>query len=335
MTFTLPTFLFWMLTTLLPAVRAGDGGTGPMMYASIYRNVKTAAWTRQDLVLTGLAISGDRGKSWRSVGVRNAGVLDFFVDPADRSAILLACTNGLERSGDGGKSWKLVSPWYAAPVTKVLPLPGERHRFLIGAADGLYLFDAETESWKDASDGMRTPGERHINMLLAGGETLAAGTEDGIFLSTDRGASWRKIALEGMAVRSLARHPSRPDLWAAATAREGIFVSEDGGRTFEPRCSGLLGLQMFCVAFDPADARTLYCSGAGYGMYRSGDLGRHWDISSRGLTNFTVTALCVDPDDSRVVYAGTKSGTFVTRNKGERWESFTLPTAHVTSLRIE
>lgn len=92
---------------------------------------------------------------------------------------------------------------------------------------------------------------------------------------------------------------------------------------------------MFCAVFDPSDGRTLYCSGAGYGIYRSGDLGRTWDLRSRGLTNFTVTALCVDPADSRIVYAGTKSGSFVTRDKGERWESFTLATAHIMTIRFE
>jgi hypothetical protein len=144
--------------------------------------------------------------------------------------------------------------------------------------------------------------------LLPAGDRMYAGvSEAGLFLSDDRGATWRSVpALDehpdrehwqpgagGLCAHSLlrdARDPRR--LWVGISAA-GVFRSDDGGETFVARNEGIDALQgeedggagAYCVhglAHDPSHADRIYRQDH-RGVYRSDDGGDHWTLIEAGL----------------------------------------------------
>jgi photosystem II stability/assembly factor-like uncharacterized protein len=56
----------------------------------------------------------------------------------------------------------------------------------------------------------------------------------------------------------------------------GVAISEDRGKTWEPRNSGLPSTNVWSVAFDPARPGRLYASVHAEAIYVSADMGRTW-----------------------------------------------------------
>lgn len=78
----------------------------------------------------------------------------------------------------------------------------------------------------------------------------------GINRTDDRGQSWRHVAAKGVTgdLFHLAVHPTEPDLVALVT-RDGLFLSRDGGETFQP-VDGVG--QVTSVAFHPDGKHLLF-----------------------------------------------------------------------------
>src|SRR5262245_23011696 len=107
-------------------------------------------------------------------------------------------------------------------------------------------------------------------------ETLYAGTQTGLFKSTNGGASWDKIN-SALSVFSIAINPRTPGTLYVSSY--GGFKSIDGGATWTPVSSGLPGL-------------------------------------GSSLPLVDVTALAIDPQNPETLYAGTRLGIYHTSNGG-------------------
>jgi photosystem II stability/assembly factor-like uncharacterized protein len=106
---------------------------------------------------------------------------------------------------------------------------------------------------------------------------------------------------------AFAVHPSDPDLVYAATDT-GVYVTTNGGGTWESRNDGLTHTVMHSIALDPTHPRTLY-AGSGSGvpggiLSKSTDGGDSWvDVTGR-IKALSIDSVAFDPTDTRVVYAG-------------------------------
>jgi photosystem II stability/assembly factor-like uncharacterized protein len=91
------------------------------------------------------------------------------------------------------------------------------------------------ESWTPAGSGL---GARSVVALAvdpSARQTVYAGADDGLYKSTDGGATWSKLAFPGRNVVALATDPAQPNvvLAIAVKDRQGlVFRSEDGGATW-------------------------------------------------------------------------------------------------------
>ena len=65
-------------------------------------------------------------------------------------------------------------------------------------------------------------------------KTMYAVTRDGVYRSEDAGARWTPASGIPRNAMAVAVHPRRPTEVYAATAEGGMFVSRDGGQTWEP-----------------------------------------------------------------------------------------------------
>jgi photosystem II stability/assembly factor-like uncharacterized protein len=141
---------------------------------------------------------------------------------------------------------------------------------------------------------------------------LYAGTESGIFKSTDGGSSWSLASASVLSPRCLAADPSdRFTLYAGSDA--GLFKSTDSGGHFSLVTE--VATPIAAIAFDQSNPPTVYAGGRGsqvsydYGsanVYTSSDAGQHWSVKNTLLVD-SIASLLAPSFDSLVspVIAGT------------------------------
>jgi len=172
--------------------------------------------------------------------------------------------------------------------------------------------------------------------------TLYAGTGDGLYQSTNGGASWRKVG-GGPRARALAIAPTAPRAFYAGTDGVGIVQSTDSGATWT--ATGLTSWYVNALAIDPGTPSTLYAgTSGGYdgtgggGVLQSTDSGATWTAVNTGLPGAGVTALAIDPTNPSTLYAGTGDGGFYrSTNSGASWNAVNagLNRAGVSALVID
>jgi hypothetical protein len=213
--------------------------------------------------------------------------------------------------------WERVHPGFSAPVYALLQDPAEPLVFLAGcdrqvvggvpSSGGLLRSGDGGNHWSDSTRGL--PQEATVTALAAAagiagraGPTLIAGTRNhGIFLSTDSGLSWhepgpaaqgKKLDWSLIEVQALAVLPAAPPATPPAIAIGsnglGVFVSEDGGGSWQERNQGLRTLTVQALA---ADGGELIAGTWFGGLFRSTDRGRSWTPRSREWNRATVSSL--------------------------------------------
>lgn len=144
------------------------------------------------------------------------------------------------------------------------------------------------QSWAPVKPGLH-PDVHQVAVCPAAPERVYVNTADAVFVSQDRGESWRHRA-EGLPCRygrAIAVHPEDPDCLLASVSRgpraEGtgrLFRSDDGGRAWAPPDGGFPettrdNVDTFQVAFDAGGAAWASVEDR---LYRSGDRGRNWRV---------------------------------------------------------
>ncbi len=151
----------------------------------------------------------------------------------------------------------------------------------------------------------------------------AAVQGDGVYKSTDAGASWDLI-LQKPSVAEVALDPTHADVVYVGT-RGGIQKSADGGQNWT-----ILGKEQGLpkdrlvekIVVASSDAQRLYAVAGG--IYISYDGGNSWSYAPQNLPAPTLFALTVDPSDKDIIYVGTGSlnnegGPFMSGDAGASW----------------
>ncbi|MEM8929866.1 MAG: hypothetical protein AAGE94_01760 [Acidobacteriota bacterium] len=189
------------------------------------------------------------------------------------------------------------------------------------------------------------------------GVLLAAGPE-GVYRSSDRGATWVK-AIEGLAQSNVLCLAPDGDSAILAGTNGGIYRSTDGGRVWD-RANGRIGStggplavlgRSTSTSMDSRTVRSLvslrrdgridYLAGTDEGIFHSGDMGSTWKPACRGLPNLdskTGTAdilvfSLIAGDRSGQVLAGTSAGVYESSDRGRSWQpcNLGLPETHPIS----
>ena len=98
--------------------------------------------------------------------------------------------------------------------------------------------------------------------------TLYAGTDHGVFKSTDGGAAWSAVntGLPSTGVDALAIDPATPSTLYAGGGG-GVFKSTDGGAAWSAINTGLTTPWVGALAIDPVTPSTLYAGTWGGGVF--------------------------------------------------------------------
>jgi photosystem II stability/assembly factor-like uncharacterized protein len=156
---------------------------------------------------------------------------------------------------------------------------------------------------------------------------LFAGTLQGVYRSSDSGATWAQISPAGSheihEIESLAVDPGNPDTVYAGTWHLP-WKTTNGGKTWRNIKQGLIvDSDVFSIIVDPQHPHIVYLSACS-GIYKSENAGILFHKIQGIPTEARRTrVLMQDPENRKIVYAGTTEGLYKTVNGGK---TFTLMT---------
>jgi photosystem II stability/assembly factor-like uncharacterized protein len=191
---------------------------------------------------------------------------------------------------------------------------------LIGTRKGVFLLspDASRSTWTLSDPMFLGHVAQHVVLDPRNGTRLMLADRTGhlgptVFYSDDLGASWReakqppafrggeRLARSVQAVFWLSPgHPDEPDVWYAGGSPQGLFVTRDGGDTWDavdgwndhpmwetwaewPEQNTPDGSMLHSVNIDPRDARHLYIGLSSGGVFESIDGGNDWRPLNAGV----------------------------------------------------
>ncbi len=275
--------------------------------------------------------SADGGSTWSATFI-NGPITSIVADPGSPGTAYYADGSGLHKSTDSGKNWSLTGPLVSGQPVLYGHLSLARGILYMRAGNGIFRSDDGARDWR--LTGSLPAGLSLDEAFLADptspSKLYAAGL-DGVFASTDDGATWRQLARglpplpfgETLEIFSLAADPSRPGVLYAGTYERGVAKSANGGERWrigvEP---GLSAGPVALFEIHPSRPDTSYVGLATRGdrSFRSTDGGRTWQPFARGLGRDGLFDLAFDPADPDRLYAANGAGLWESRDGGEAWD---------------
>ncbi len=191
---------------------------------------------------------------------------------------------------------------------------------------GLWISHDAGHTWHEAAFFTGQPIYA-LAQALADPHILFAGTLQGVYRSSDSGATWTQISPpdshEIHEIESLAIDPTNPEIVYAGTWHLP-WKTTDGGKTWRNIKQGLIvDSDVFSIIVDPDHPNIVYLSACS-GIYKSENAGTLFHKIQGIPTEARRTrVLMQDPENRQIVYAGTTEGLYKTVNGGK---TFTLMT---------
>lgn len=261
-----------------------------------------------------------------------------------------------------GLKFRNIGPFRGGRSVASTGVIGDPMLYYMGSTGGgVWKTDDAGITWKNISDGFFKTGsvgaiavaDSDPNVIYVGmGEHPVRGVMtshgDGVYKSTDAGATWTHVGLKNSRHISAIRiHPDNADVVYVAvqgavhgdSEDRGIYGSSDGGQTWEKLLYVDFTTGASDLSMDRNNPRILYAAmwdhrrlpwqvrsgGPGSALYKSTDSGKTWEKLSKGLPSaMGKTAIDVSPANSNVVYAnieaaGKEGGVYRSDDAGKSW----------------
>ncbi len=277
---------------------------------------------RNDVIAgAGIYRTTDGGKNWTYMGLRETKYISSIaIDPHDSNRVVVGALGdvfadspdrGVYRTTDGGKTWQKTL--YLTPSSGVSDLKVDPKNFAVQYA-GMWHF-------------------RRLPWTFTSG-----GTDDGLFKSTDGGATWTQLTGHGLPTGltgrvGLAVAPSDPRrVYALIESKDGIlWRSDDAGATWALVSKNTLVDQrpfyFSHVDVDPSDPDHVY--GVSEMLSESKDGGKTFKAIADDV-HVDYHAMWIAPNDPKRAIVGEDGGYALTLDGGDDWSfSENLPIGEV------
>jgi PKD repeat protein/photosystem II stability/assembly factor-like uncharacterized protein len=128
-------------------------------------------------------------------------------------------------------------------------------------------------------------------------------------------------------LNAIAFHPTNPDIIFVGAPSGGMWISHDGGVTWNSYCDNLPTLGVSSIAVDYTNPDVIYMGtgdrdagdAAGIGVLKSNDGGMTWANANAGIHNLKVARMIMHPTDHNTLYIASTGGIYKTTDAGQTW----------------
>src|SRR5579864_3827359 len=315
--------------------RSRDGGRTweavPTLHGKSIRALAISASDSKILVagaLDGVYRTADHGESWQRISPENHPELkqieSIAIDPVNPDIIYAGTWHLPWKTEDGGKNWHNIKKGVIddSDVFSIVIDHEQPANLYISACSGIYRSDSAGELFRKIQ-GIPYSARRTRSLRLdpVDHNIVYAGTTEGLWKTTDAGATWRRVTGPNVIVNDVLIDPRQPSHLLLATDRGGVLASTDGGATFTASNRGFSHRQVSALLVDPANDSVIYTGLLNDkefgGVFVSRDRGLSWTQTSTGLDGRDVLAL--RQTAAGTLIAGTDRGIFLLRKNVPRW----------------
>jgi photosystem II stability/assembly factor-like uncharacterized protein len=295
----------------------------------------------------GIDKTTDGGKTWTRLTSfsHSLSVISLAVDPTTPGVVYAGTLeDGVYKSQDGGGTWtKLDLYGFLSDVVNVaLKDPGDPNLLFVGTQGfGVQLSTDGGQTFAPRVNGLTNLNVTCLAFDPDSPEVLYAGTQNGLFKTTNGGSSWVPTALAGGLVTDISvdsgSHPRRIRI---TTYQLGVVISDNRGETVSYHSEGLTSPELTSIAVEQRSGgeRIWVTMRGGDGVAISDDLGVTWrSAAGSGLVNRNVNDLMLEPGTQRA-WIATDGGIAVSGDGGATWSAASagLPlNVPVTSLSFD
>jgi len=278
--------------------------------------------------------------------------------------VSFAQTHNIDTQALTEMRWRNVGPFRGGRTRALSGVPSQPNVFYVGAVNGgVWKSTDYGRTWQPIFDQQPTgsigamvvaPSDPQI-IYVGSGEGLHRpdlSVGDGIYKSTDAGATWTHLGLrDGQQISQMAVDPHDANRLFVAVAghpygpnpERGIYRSTDGAKTFEKVLYKNENIGAAGVVIDPSDPNVVYATlwearegpwenggwnGTGGGVFKSTDGGQTWNQLTGGLPDGIVQAyVSISASDPRRLFASvaTKDEVelYASSDAGATWHTVT------------
>ncbi|HET6274580.1 MAG TPA: hypothetical protein VFE16_01415 [Candidatus Cybelea sp.] len=324
--------------------------------------------------------SANGGQTWDAVFAKEgvAAIGAIAIDPTDNSTVWVGTGesnprndvsygDGVYKSTDGGDTWTNVGLKGTRYISRILVDPRNHNHVIVGAlgdvfADsserGVYVTDDGGKTWKQTLSVGPQSGASDLAMDAQNPSVLYAGiwkfqrrpwtftsggTEDGLYKSTDGGATWTELVGHGLPAAPVGRiglavAPSNGNrVYATIESNEGVlWRSDDAGATWtlvskDTRVNAR-PFYFSHVEVDPKNPDRVYA--LSFQVMLSTDGGKTFK-STADQVHSDFHAIWIAPNDPSRIMLGEDGGYVLTLDGGENWFfSMNLPIGQVYRVGV-
>lgn len=181
-------------------------------------------------------------------------------------------------------------------------------------------------TFNDASNGLPNTTYDYVYSLRVhptNSNIVYAGLYQGIYRSTNGGASWTQVSTH-LYNYAIAASPANPDV-AYCGGYTDMYKTTNAGISWFSASSGLDGNYYYGLAASPTLASHAYTA-CNAGFYRSTDTGANWFSSNQGICLGAILDFAVAPSSPATIYTEFEgTGVFKTVNNCSTWIKLPTP----------
>ena len=252
-------------------------------------------------------------------GEATAKIVDIAVDQA--GVIYAATPQVVFRSEDEGVNWESMQrglPSIASSLQSLNNLHLNSANDLLAGTSyyGIFKYITPIEKWESSTSGLTTQSVSSI--LINGRGDLLAGTESGLFVSTNQGNTWQQTqVLEDVSGFELLHQDRQGRIFANGSV---LLMSEDQGASWIPI------RQEKAQAFYVVENNTFIALfGVSNRVLRSTNEGESWgELGLIPSQSAQISAYTFLQDNLERIWVGTSEGIFRSTDQGVTWDALSL-----------